>query len=192
MSERLLRSSLSLLLAFFAILAGLAAPPAHAEEDYLEPEAAFRFASRMLDANTIEVSYRIADGYYMYRERFAFRAEGATLGEPLIPPGKVKFDETFQKDVETHRKVVVITIPVEAAGPFRLVATSQGCADKGLCYTPMDSQASLSPTGGGVLLSAALGSSVTSDWAIAVVVYTEAAQGSEMGRIESSVLIGRL
>ena len=133
MFNRPLRSSFLMLLALLAMLAGMAALPAHAEEDYLEPELAFRFSSRMLDQKTIEVSYQIADGYYMYRERFAFRADGATLGEPVMPPGKVKFDETFQKDVETYRKVVVITIPVEAAGPFRLVATSQGCADNGLC-----------------------------------------------------------
>ena len=159
MSNRVVRSGLALLLAFLAMLAGLVTPAAHAEEDYLEPEAAFRFSSRMLDQKTIELSYQIADGYYMYRERFAFRAEGATLGEPVIPPGKVKFDETFQKDVETYRKLVVITLPVEAAGRFRLVATSQGCADKGLCYTPMESQASLSPNGGGGLLAAMRGTS---------------------------------
>jgi thiol:disulfide interchange protein DsbD len=190
MFKRLLRSSLPCLLALLALLAGLIAPAAHAEEDYLEPEAAFRFSSRMLDQKTIEVSYRIADGYYMYRERFAFRAEGATLGEPAIPPGKVKFDETFQKNVETYRKVVAITIPVEAAGPFRLVATSQGCADKGLCYTPMESQASLSPGGGGGLLSAARGASENAG-AVSVGA-TAAAPDSEMGRIESSLKSGRL
>ena len=189
MLERALRRSF-FLLALLGMLAGLYAPAAHAEEDYLEPEAAFRFSSRMLDPKTIEVSYQIADGYYMYRERFAFRAEGATLGEPVIPPGKVKFDETFQKNVETYRKVVAITIPVEAAGPFRLVATSQGCADKGLCYTPMESLASLSPAGGGGLLSAARGAS-DSTGAVSVGV-TAAAQDSEMGRIESSLKSGRL
>jgi thiol:disulfide interchange protein DsbD len=194
MSNRVLRSGLALLLAFLAMLAGLVAPAAHAEEDYLEPEAAFRFSSRMLDQKTIEVSYQIAEGYYMYRERFAFRAEGATLGEPGIPPGKVKFDETFQKNVETYRKLVVITLPVEAAGRFRLVATSQGCADKGLCYTPMESQASLSPGGGGGLLSAARGASdnqsVVPDTGAAPA--AAAAADSEMGRIESSLKSGRL
>lgn len=57
--------SLAALLSLLALLAGLTAPNAHAEEDYLEPEAAFRFSSRMLDPKTIEVSYQIADGYYM-------------------------------------------------------------------------------------------------------------------------------
>jgi thiol:disulfide interchange protein DsbD len=192
MFNRILRSGLALLLAFLAMLAGLVAPAAHAEEDYLEPEVAFRFSSRMLDQKTIEVSYQIADGYYMYRERFAFRAEGATLGEPVIPAGKVKFDETFQKDVETYRKLVVITLPVEAAGRFKLVATSQGCADKGLCYTPMDSQASLSPGGGGGLLSAARGSSDNQSSVSDTGVAPAAAADSEMGRIESSLKSGRL
>jgi thiol:disulfide interchange protein DsbD len=191
MSNRVVRSGLALLLAFLAMLAGLVAPAAHAEEDYLEPEAAFRFSSRMLDQKTIELSYQVADGYYMYRERFAFRAEGATLGEPVIPPGKVKFDETFQKEVETYRKLVVITLPVEAAGPFRLVATSQGCADKGLCYTPMESQASLSPGGGG-LLSAARGASGNQSIATDIGAAPAAAADSEMGRIESSLKSGRL
>ena len=190
MFKHVLRRCLPLLLALFAATACLAVPAAHAEEDYLEPEAAFRFSSRMLDQKTVELTYQIADGYYMYRERFAFRAEGATLGEPVIPAGKVKFDETFQKNVETYRKLVVVTIPVEASGPFRLVATSQGCADKGLCYTPMDSEARLSPGGGGGLLAAARG---TADGqSVASADSTAAAADSDMGRIESSLKSGRL
>lgn len=186
MSDRFLRLCLALL----AALACLISPAAQAEEDYLEPEAAFRFSSRMLDQKNIEVTYQIADGYYMYRERFAFRAEGATLGEPVIPPGKVKFDDTFQKDVETYRKVVAITIPVEASGPFTLIATSQGCADKGLCYTPMDSRARLSPDGRGGLLAAARGAGEPEGAASSA--GTGVAADSEMGRIESSLQSGRL
>jgi thiol:disulfide interchange protein DsbD len=190
MLDKVLRHCLPMWLGLLATLLSLLAPAACAAEDYLEPEAAFRFASRMLDAKTIEVTYQIANGYYMYRERFAFRAEGATLGEPVIPPGKVKFDETFQKDVETYRKTVVITVPVEAAGPFLLVATSQGCADKGLCYTPMDSQARLSPTGGGGLLAAARG--LDAQGASSAAAAASPGDDSEMGRIESSLRSGRL
>lgn len=125
--------------------------PALADEDYLEPEKAFQFAAKMRDAHTIEVRYIIADGYYMYRERFAFNAKNAKLGEALIPAGKVKFDATFQKDVETYRKTVTIVLPVEAEGTFVLTVTSQGCADKGLCYAPLDSQIQLSSKGGSLL-----------------------------------------
>lgn len=131
---------------------------AHADDDdYLAPEAAFKFSARMVDTKTAEVTYAIADGYYMYRERFHFKAEGATLGEPQIPAGTIKFDQTFSKNVETYHHSVTIRLPVEANGHFTLISTGQGCADKGLCYPPMDSRISLSTTGGGTtagLLSA--------------------------------------
>ncbi len=129
---------LLLLLAFVA---------AHAQAAFLEPEQAFRFSASAVDAKTIEVRYRIADGYYLYRERFKFALDpatsgGATLGEPRFPKGEIKFDETFQKDVEHYRKEVAVLIPVEGAtGPVTLVSTSQGCADAGLCYPPQDAKA---------------------------------------------------
>ena len=122
---------------------------AHADDDFLPPEQAFKFSAQMADAHTIVVNYAIADGYYMYRERFRFTASGAKLGEPAIPPGKIKYDDTFQKNVETYHNGVEIRIPVEATGPFTLTATGQGCADKGLCYPPQDASVQLTPGAGG-------------------------------------------
>jgi len=166
------------------------APFSHAADDFLEPETAFKFSARMLDPKTAEVTYKVADGYYMYRERFAFKAEGATLGEPSIPPGKVKFDETFQKDVETHRNTVVITLPVEAAGNFTLTSTSQGCADKGLCYPPMDLRVVLSPSGGPGLMEVATGAQGAEG--MSKLATSIGAADNEMGRIEASLQSGKL
>ena len=106
-------------LLLFAVFASLLAAPGRAAEDFLDPAVAFRFEARMTDPQTAEVSYTIADGYYMYRERFAFKATGAgvTLGKPQIPPGKVKYDQTFEKDVETYKGRLTIRIPVEGSGP---------------------------------------------------------------------------
>jgi thiol:disulfide interchange protein DsbD len=134
----LLRSLAALWLAITVLLA----LPARADE-FLEPDVAFKFSARMADPHTIAITYDIADGYYMYRERFKFKADGATLGTPVIPKGKIKFDETFQKDVETYRRSITITVPVQAKGMFTLTATSQGCADAGLCYSPQDATARL-------------------------------------------------
>ncbi|RJG08127.1 protein-disulfide reductase DsbD [Noviherbaspirillum cavernae] len=187
-----------------AVLLCTLAWPAHAgDDDYLDPEAAFKFSAKMADARNIEITYAIADGYYMYRERFAFKAEGARLGEPVIPPGKVKFDETFQKDVETYRKAITITLPVEASGPFTLTATSQGCADKGLCYAPMDAQIKLSPNGGGLLAAiTSARDAVNPSAPNAMDSAPPAPNGSatraiapadsEMGRIEASLKSGKL
>src|SRR5450830_1109714 len=121
------------LLALIALLL----QPARAE-DFLDPSEAFKFSARMVDGHTVSVSFQIADGYYMYRERYKFSANGARLGALSIPAGTVHFDETFQKNVETYRKSVTMTLPVEADGPFTLMAVGQGCSDKGLCYAPQD------------------------------------------------------
>ena len=144
-ASRLLQACLTLFAAFVLLTAGAA----RAEEEFLDPALAFRFAARMADPQTLEVSYQIADGYYMYRERFGFKADGASLGMPEIPPGKVKYDPTFEKDVETHKGLVTIRIPVEGSGNFTLTATSQGCADAGLCYPPQQHTAQLSAGAGG-------------------------------------------
>ena len=140
MAALLLRAAL-LMMALFGLRA-------HAAEDYLDPDKAFHFSARMSDPQTIAVSYAIADGYYMYRERFKFSAVGATLGEAKIPPGKVKFDDTFKKNVETYRHTITILIPVQASGAFTLNASGQGCADAGLCYAPQDSSVQLVGAGG--------------------------------------------
>ena len=52
----------------------LAAPLAHGalEGELLEPEKAFRFSARALGPDALEVSFAIAEGYYMYRDRFRF------------------------------------------------------------------------------------------------------------------------
>ncbi len=133
-----------------AILFGAAVQEARAADDFLEPQMAFRFSARPLDAKSVEVRFEVAPGYYLYREQFKFAATGANLGAPVLPAGKVKFDETFQKNVETYRSDVRIVVPVEeAGGDFKLVTTSQGCADAGLCYPPMQSAASISLVGFG-------------------------------------------
>ncbi len=148
MSRLSLRTPLVLLASLsLAFLCALA--PARADDDFLPPEQAFKLSARMDGPGTAVVSYAIADGYYMYRERFKFTATGATLGAPAIPAGKVKFDETFQKDVETYHKGVEIRIPVQGSGPFTLNVTGQGCADKGLCYPPQDAAVQLVAGGGG-------------------------------------------
>lgn len=118
-----------------------------AAEEFLEPGQAFRFEARAADARTLELQFQVAPGYYMYREQFRFAAAGVggapvVLGEPVLPAGQVKYDETFKKQVETYRGTLAIRLPVQqAGGPFKLEVTSQGCADQGICYPPMQSHA---------------------------------------------------
>ncbi|CAB3763352.1 protein-disulfide reductase DsbD [Paraburkholderia solisilvae] len=124
----------SLLIALFS--AGVA----RAADDFLDPAVAFKFSATE-QPGEVDVHYKIADGYYMYRERFSFAVRNgtSTIGDPQLPAGHIKFDETFQKNVETYRNELTIRIPVkQAAGAFDLAVTSQGCADAGICYPPME------------------------------------------------------
>ena len=117
-----------------------------AADDLLAPEQAFRFSARVIEPGLVEVRYRIADGYYMYRDKFRFTAipQSAGLGEARFPPGKIKDDEFFGR-VETYRSYVVIRLPVKSARGFTLKAVSQGCADVGVCYIPLTQTARLVP-----------------------------------------------
>ncbi len=123
---------------------------AHAVEegDLLEPEKAFAFSAKALDAQTLEVRYQIADGYYLYHDKFKFEIDPKEIrvGTPQIPAGKIKQDEFFGK-VETHRGLITIKLPLIRSGntsTITLKATSQGCADLGVCYPPLTQSAKIS------------------------------------------------
>jgi thiol:disulfide interchange protein DsbD len=109
-----------------------------ADPKLLPPEQAFRFSARALDDRTLEVRFAVADGYYLYRDKFQFAVEPAPLGfrAPELPPGKVKEDQFFGK-VETYRGELTAKLLLggSAAGESVVVAAdSQGCADVGVCY----------------------------------------------------------
>jgi len=101
--------TMRLLLLVFSVFFSLA----HAEE-FLDPAVAFKPSVKALDGQTIEVSYEIAKGYYLYRDKFRFAVDGdtATLGSPSFPKGKEHNDENFGK-VEVYYKSVTTRVPVE-------------------------------------------------------------------------------
>jgi thiol:disulfide interchange protein DsbD len=114
-------------------------------DNLLEPEKAFRFSARALDASTVEVTYAIADGYYLYRERFKFSAQGnagVRLGAAQFPRG-IRHKDEFFGEMEIYRKDLRFRLPVQGTGRFDLTVVSQGCADVGVCYVPMESKVSL-------------------------------------------------
>ena len=116
---------------------------AHAQVKLLPTEEAFRFSARALDARTVEASFAVAEGYYLYRDKLRFSASPATvaLGTVALPPGKAKEDPFFGK-VDTYRDRVVVRLPLESGAAGQAVtlrAESQGCADAGVCY-PVNAQ----------------------------------------------------
>ncbi len=133
-----------------------------AEPELLDPEKAFEFSARVAGPDAIEVRYVIAKGYYLYRDKLRFSLEPATLGKggAQLPQGLVHKDEFFG-ETRVYRDAVTITLPIQRdAQPVRavLTAVSQGCADVGVCYVPVEQKAELqlvAATGAGVADSAA-------------------------------------
>ena len=133
-------------------LALFVAPFARAAEDgFLDQEKAFVLRAEVIGAekNTLNLKFKIASGYYMYRERFEFVAETPMLklGEPVFPKGQVKHDPTFNKEMELYFKDIEILVPLAASPQAQTLADGQtlkikvigqGCASAGLCYPPMD------------------------------------------------------
>lgn len=106
-------------------------------EQLLEPDQAFRLSARALDPHTIEVRFAIAEGYYMYRDRFRFAtASGEALAADLSR-GEMKDDPFFGRTEILRREARVrLSVPSIATRTLTFDVTSQGCADQGVCYLP--------------------------------------------------------
>ncbi|MCX5592316.1 protein-disulfide reductase DsbD [Alcaligenes endophyticus] len=114
---------------------------AFANEDYLDPDDAFRLRAAVNEPNFVDIHFEIAPDYYMYRERFELGTDaGAAVGELQSPTGIRTYDPNFDKEMEVYRHGVSLRVPLNeqelTGAPIRLTLTSQGCADAGLCYTP--------------------------------------------------------
>ncbi len=125
-------------------------------QDFLDPEKAFVLQAQMVSSDKISLRFKIAPGYYMYRERFSFALDTThvKLGDPAMPTGRVKFDQTFNKEMELYFTDAVIELPISAwpnnitPESFKLTASGQGCAEAGLCYPPQDFVLQLTPQPG--------------------------------------------
>ena len=118
------------------------------ENRFLDPEVAFVLDAAAVGPGAIEARWDIAEGYYLYRDKFRFRAadgSGVSLGEAAFPEGMRKEDEYFGP-MEVYYGSVAALVPVAGAAPGGAVdvdITYQGCADAGLCYPPITRTVSL-------------------------------------------------
>ncbi len=117
--------------------------------ELLPPEQAFQFFATVKDAQTLHVNWLIADDYYLYREKIQLQLTDTTsshLGEYLVPRGEPKFDEAFGQ-VETFHHELAFDVPLlrstNQAHTLVLNAKFQGCADRGVCYPPMEKTVTL-------------------------------------------------
>ncbi len=136
------------LLITIALLFGATAAQA---QNFLAPEQAFQVSAEYQSKQEIVLNVKPAKAYYIYRESIKFKLVknngDLSLGAPQLPQGKIKFDENFGKELETYPKDFSILLPLmnnkDASGMI-LSMELQGCADKGICYPPMELRFTLS------------------------------------------------
>ena len=124
--------------------------------EFLEPDKAFRFSTRVAGPDTVVAHWKIADKYYLYRSKFKFSladAKGVTLGAVDLPQGQTKDDEFLGRvQVFHHRAEARLPLNRTESGPTTvdLKVTYQGCAEAGICYPPMHKTVALKlPAAGG-------------------------------------------
>ena len=165
-----IRTLPAFLLLFLASLLAPAASAAITQDDLLPVDEAFVLTASAPTRDRIEVRWKIADGYYLYRHRTGVEADAGFAAQPLqLPKGKAYRDEFFG-DVETYRGELVAILPGRPASDTDSVSLKikyQGCADAGICYPPQTRTLKVAlppaagdafvPLGGGALAGNLLG-----------------------------------
>lgn len=109
------------------------------DEELLHPDEAFKVSGKAANGQ-LTLTWDIAEGYYLYRDKFKISAQDANiiLAEPVFPAGKIKDDENFGR-VETYRHQLKVSLPLPTnlqSNTLDLWVHHQGCADIGICYPP--------------------------------------------------------
>ncbi|AKH37792.1 MULTISPECIES: protein-disulfide reductase DsbD [Nitrosomonas] len=126
-----------------SILQKLGAGFGQAEQELLPPDEAFKFSIEVKDEHTLIANLIPAKDYYLYRDKIAFepKSDGIHIEKIILPPGKMKEDQTFGKTEVYYQPVqAVISLKreVPAVNQLSLAATYQGCNEPiGVCYAPI-------------------------------------------------------
>lgn len=114
------------------------------EPELMPVDQAFAFDFSQ-QGNKVKLSWVIADGYYMYRDKLKFSIDGGELGEIALPQGKGHTDEYFGEQ-QVYYSFLEIPVAIKEAGEAaKLSVTFMGCAEGKLCFPPTTRDAQLKP-----------------------------------------------
>lgn len=105
------------------------------QPQFLPVEQAFVLDYRQQD-NELLLNWTIADGYYMYRDKFKLGGIAVNFSHPSYPAGITIEDEFFGKS-EVYYHQLQLKIPLSAIDEDAIFRVQfMGCAEAGLCYPP--------------------------------------------------------
>ena len=138
MSSWLRRVFVALLVCASVVGPGAVGPARAVDEsDLLPVDQAFALTTTAAARDRVELTWRIADGYYLYKQRISVQPDAAFRAQRLQLPRGVKHHDEFFGEVETYRGQLKAVLPGSAtADRVTLKVKYQGCADLGVCYPP--------------------------------------------------------
>lgn len=105
------------------------------EQGFLPKEKAFDFSYRQ-EGDLVYLNWDMPQGYYLYQKEIKVTPKSATPYTLVFPEAELHQDE-FYGEVLIYRDS--LTLPVTISKNFtenNIQVSYQGCAEKGLCYTP--------------------------------------------------------
>jgi thiol:disulfide interchange protein DsbD len=109
----------------------------------LPPDRVFSFSVERASSNDVRLTWRIAPDTYLYRDKFEVRDEHGRSVRPVLPAGETKDDPTFGVTVIFRGRVQLLISAEELGARRSLKVTYQGCAERGICYPPIEKQVDL-------------------------------------------------
>ena len=115
----------------------------HRQKPFLKRSQAYRLTVSAPGTNQLLAHFRIAHGYYLYRNKIRFTLvsphHGVTLGPVAMPPATVEKNPVLGTLLIYEKS---FTLPLPLTGAHRnqrliVRAHYQGCAIAGICYPPV-------------------------------------------------------
>ena len=111
---------------------------------FLPPDEAFVPSVEQIEDKQIRVSWKIADGYYLYVGMFEFSVDSDATIEKVIMPDGIKKQDEFFGDVDVFYNQAIADVFLKTSSrDIKLKIKYQGCADAGLCYPPIEKKYNL-------------------------------------------------
>ncbi|OUD13067.1 protein-disulfide reductase DsbD [Thioflexithrix psekupsensis] len=105
----------------------------HSVARLLSHTEAFELQAQAVDAQTLQLTWKIADGYWLIRDKITVSAktDGVDLGAWSLPPATGTWTAGGLGDIEIYRDLVQLTVPVRlqpsTENAITLLVTAQGC-----------------------------------------------------------------
>lgn len=113
------------------------------QPEFLPPDQAFGIEVVSRDAESLQVSFNVTKGYYLYRDKIKLMSGDAAVKIKTVnlPRGEMKEDPNFGPTEVFHDSfhgVAVLERKAGSGNSFMLNASYMGCSEQGLCYPPIE------------------------------------------------------